>query len=119
MNAAVQPNLALILFLPWYAILGGLYWFYPRQPRTQARWWYDVAALAVTTLVSVASMHWCFRNADVSVGPMWKQILATSVSYGVFLAAMTAAFYGRRAIVIRPHQRRVGHPGSDLPTVTP
>lgn len=119
MNAAVQLNLALILFLPWYAILGGLYWFYPRQPRTQARWCYDLAALTVTTLVSVASMHWCYRNADVSVGPMWKQILATSVSYGVFLAAMTAAFYVRRALVIRPHHRRPGHTSSVLPPVTP
>lgn len=105
MNADIQLNLALILFLPWYAVLAGLYWFYPRQPRTLFRWSLDVAALTVTTLLSVASMQWSYLNADTSVGPMWKQILATSVSYGVFLSSMTVAFFVRRAWVIRPYQR--------------
>ncbi len=107
MTAGVQLNLALILFLPWYAILAALYWIYPRQPRTLARWSFDLIALALTTLLSIASMHWGYRSADVSVGPMWKQILATSVCYGVFLGAMTAAFFLRRACVIRPYQRCV------------
>ncbi|GAB1594639.1 hypothetical protein [Lysobacter claricitrinus] len=106
MNADVQLNLALILFLPWYSILAGLYWFYPRQPRTLTRWSFDVAALTATTLLSAASMQWGYLHADVSAGPMWKQILATSVCYGVFLAAMTAAFYLRRAWIIRPYDRR-------------
>ena len=33
MNPFVELNLALILFLPWFAILGVLYWMFPRQPR--------------------------------------------------------------------------------------
>lgn len=119
MNADVQLNLALILFLPWYAILAGLYWCYPRQPRTLARWSFDVVALASTTLLSILSMQWGYRNADVSVGPMWKQILATSVCYGVFLAAMATAFFLRRAWVVRPYQRRVQEDGAPLlPQVT-
>ena len=120
MNTDVQLNLALILFLPWYAILVGLYWFYPRQPRTLSRWSFDVSALTVTTLLSVASMQWAYRNADVSVGPMWKQILATSVCYGAFLAAMTTVFFLRRAWIIRPHQRRdrVAATTPNLPQVT-
>ncbi len=33
MAPAVELNLALLLFLPWFAILGTLYWWLPRQPR--------------------------------------------------------------------------------------
>ena len=41
-------DLALILFLPWIAILGVLYWFYPRSlEKTAARRRFDVTALAL------------------------------------------------------------------------
>ena len=33
MNPFIEFNLAAILFAPWFAILGVLYWVYPRQPR--------------------------------------------------------------------------------------
>ena len=101
MNEGVQLNLALILFLPWYAILGGLYWFYPRKPRTRARRLFDAGALALTLLSSVAAMHWGFLSADTSVGMLWKQVLATSVSYAAFLGAITAAFFLRRHLILR------------------
>ena len=71
MNPLVELNLALILFLPWYAILAVLFWLFPRQPRTFARKAFD--------------------SADPQYGHMWGQILATSLSYGVFLAAMAVA----------------------------
>ncbi|HEY0503069.1 MAG TPA: hypothetical protein VGD42_06185 [Lysobacter sp.] len=106
MDPAVELNLALVLFLPWYAILAGLYWFYPRQPRTLSRWGFDVAALAVAIAATVASMHWSFFTADTSFGAMWPQILATSVSYGVFLAAMTVAFFLRRRLITAPYLAR-------------
>jgi hypothetical protein len=102
MNPSVQINLALILFLPWYAILAGLYWFYPRQPRTARRRLFDVGALLLTTVQSIMDMRWGFLTADTSVGALWKQVLATSVSYGAFLAALTAAFFLRRQLIIRP-----------------
>lgn len=105
MSADVQLNLALILFLPWYAILACLYWFYPRQPRTLVRWSYDVAALTVTTLLSIISMQWGYLNADPHAGAIWKQVLATSVSYGVFLGSMTVVFFLRRHLLIRPYER--------------
>jgi hypothetical protein len=101
MNEGVQLNLALILFLPWYAILGGLYWFYPRQPRTRGRRLFDVGALVLTLLASVAAMHWGFLTADTSVGVLWKQVLATSVSYGAFMAALAAAFFLRGFLIRR------------------
>ena len=63
-----------------YAILAAVYWWYPRAPRTLARWSFDASALATTTLLSIASMHWSYGYADPSAGAIWKQVLATSVS---------------------------------------
>lgn len=100
MNELVQLNLAFILFLPWYAILAVLYWVFPRQPRTLARWGFDVASLTVAAVATVASTQWSFRNADTSIDAIWPQVLATAVSYGVFLGAMTAAFFLRRHFIV-------------------
>jgi hypothetical protein len=36
-SLASQPDLALLLFAPWFLILAVLYWVYPRQPRDGAR----------------------------------------------------------------------------------
>ncbi len=91
MNAQVELNLALILFLPWFAILAALYWIYPRQPRGPGRRLFDIAALALATALSVWGMHWGFLNADPDAGAIWKQVLATSVAYGLFLMVMTLA----------------------------
>lgn len=102
MNETVQLNLAVILFLPWYAILSVLYWVYPRQPRTLGRWCFDAASLAVATLATVASTQWSVLTADTTYGAMWPQILATALSYGVFLAAMTLAFFVRRRFITAP-----------------
>lgn len=91
MNPLVELNLALILFVPWYSILAVLFWVYPRQPRTSARKLFDTASLVLATGLSAWSMYWSFDVAGTQYGHMWQQILATSVSYGVFLAAMTLA----------------------------
>jgi hypothetical protein len=40
-------------------------------------------------------MHWGMYNADPHAGAIWKQVLATSVAYGLFLAVMTAALLAR------------------------
>jgi hypothetical protein len=113
MGDLVQLNLAVILFLPWYAILAVLYWVYPRQPRTRRRWCFDVGSLAIALLATVGSTQWSVLNADTSVDAIWPQVLATAVSYGVFLAVMTAAFLLRRRLVIasfRAHAARDGRP---------
>ena len=99
MNETVQLNLAFILFLPWYAILGALFWIFPRKPRTLGRWLFDVAALSIATLATIASTQWSFLYADTAVDAMWPQILATAVSYGVFLGVMTCAALVRRRVV--------------------
>ena len=104
MNQHIQINLALILFLPWYLILAWVYWAFPRQPRNALRRVFDFGSLALTVLASAASMHWSYLvgAADASAGPIWRQILATSVSYGVFLAVLAAAFVLRHRLLIAP-----------------
>ena len=97
MNALVELNLALILFLPWFLILSVLFWAYPQQPRGVARRVFDVVAIALSVVAFVYSIHWSFHTADPTYGGMWQQILATAVGYGVYLAVMTIAFFARAA----------------------
>ena len=97
MSLALQPDLALLLFAPWFLILAVLYWIYPRQPRDAARRLFDVAALAIALVAFVLTLHWAHAIADRGYGAMWPQILATSVGYGVFLAVLVVAIFVRRA----------------------
>ena len=101
MSPLVEVNLALILFLPWFLILGVLYWLYPRQPRTASRRVFDVVALALAAAGFVLSVQWAHASADPSFGRMWKQVFATSVGYGVFLTLLLAAFLLRRRWIAR------------------
>jgi hypothetical protein len=96
MNPLVELNLALILFIPWFAILGVLFWAYPRRPARPGRRLFDLASLALSLVAAFAGMYWSMENADASFGHMWAQVLASSVSYGAFLLVMTAAFFVRR-----------------------
>ncbi|QWP78075.1 hypothetical protein J5226_06675 [Lysobacter sp. K5869] len=95
MNPQVELNLALILFIPWFSILAWLFWAYPRQPRGAARTAFDSATLALAGAAAIWGMHWGMHNADPNAGAIWKQVLATSVAYGLFLAVMTAALIAR------------------------
>lgn len=97
MNPAVEINLPLLLFAPWFLILAVLYWIYPRQPRDAARRLFDVGALVIALIAFVAALHWAHGYADRRYGEMWPQVLATSVGYGVFLAVLVVAIYLRRA----------------------
>ena len=96
MNPLVELNLALILFLPWFLILGVLFWMYPRQPRPPARKWVDAGALALAVLAFVLAMHWGHGWADPGYGHMWRQIVATAASYAAFLGVLSIAFWWRR-----------------------
>ena len=84
MNPEIEFNLALVLFLPWFAILGALFWFYPRAPRHP--------------MLSWLAMRWGMLNADPAAGAIWKQVLATLLAYGVFLAVVTLAWIARGRI---------------------
>ncbi len=99
MNPTVAQNLALLLFLPWFLILGTLFWMYPRQPRGMRRVVFDLLSLAASVAAFLWSIHWAHAVADVSHGHMWGQILATAVGYGVFLAVLGVAFALRRRVL--------------------
>ena len=88
-----MPYLALILFLPWFLLMGALFRLFPRQPRDAARRRFDLAALAVAFVLSFGGMQWGYALglADVGSGAIWKQVLATLVAYGAFLAVMFIA----------------------------
>ena len=47
MPVSIQTDLAFILFLPAFCIVGALYCFYPRRPRGALRWIADLAVLAL------------------------------------------------------------------------
>lgn len=92
MHPQFELNLALILFLPWFVILGVLYWVYPRTPCTSARRLFDLASLVLATGVAVAGMWWGLSNADAQNDPIWRQILASLMVYGLFLLVLATAF---------------------------
>jgi hypothetical protein len=106
MNHQVELNLALILFLPWYLILAGLFWIYPRAPAAWARRGFDFASLALAILAAAAGTYWGFNHADPGWGGMWKQVLATSLSYGLFLGVLTLA------VLVRWRLLRAGRLGA-------
>ena len=102
-----MPYLALILFLPWFVILGVLFWLYPRAPRTAGRRTFDAITLLVAGSGSFYGMRWAYLTANTDVGTMWKQILATLIAYGVFLGVMTVALIVRHRL-LGTGVRRVG-----------
>ena len=95
MTAQIEVNLSLILFFPWFAILGVLFWVYPRKPRHLRRRLFDAASLAIALVVTVVAMQWSFYHADPNAGAIWKQVLATSIAYGFFLFVLMVAMFVR------------------------
>ena len=95
MSTGVQLNLAMILFAPWFAVLSVLFWRYPRQPRGPGRIAFDSIALTTATAAAFAGMYWGMAHADAGFGPMWKQVFATSLAYGLYLGVMAVALLAR------------------------
>ena len=95
MNSQIEVNLSLILFFPWFAILGVLFLVYPRKPRTLQRLLFDTASLVLALVATVVAMQWSFYNADPTAGAIWKQVLATSIAYGFFLFVLMLAMFIR------------------------
>ena len=91
-------DLALLLFLPWFAILGALYWFYPRTlERTPGRRRFDVTALALAFAASFVAGRWGFAIASTTIeaGPIWRQVLASLLAYKAFLVVIACAWAWR------------------------
>ncbi len=91
--------LSLILFLPAFLILGGLFVLFPRQPRARSRYVFDGITLLLALIGSVAAMRWAFFHADHSVGAIWPQVLATLFAYGVFITILLIALIARRVLL--------------------
>ena len=60
--------LSLLLFLPWFLLLGSLYWLFPRQPRTARRRLFDGTTLVLAFALSIVSMLWGYRIGVVQPG---------------------------------------------------
>lgn len=117
MNPLIELNLALILLLPWFAILAVLFWLYPRGPKTRKRWWFDASSLVLAIVAAALGTYWSYDNADPFWGGMWKQILASTISYGLFLLVMTAAFFLRRKYILANPGRATKQSHSLKPTL--
>ena len=98
-----MPYLAVILFLPWFLLLGALFWLFPRQPRNSRRKAFDIATLVIAFVLSFMGMQWGYALglADVGTGAIWKQVLATLVAYGAFLLVLTIAVVVRSVFLSR------------------
>ena len=91
-------DLAIILFLPWFLILGALYWYYPRTlPRTPDRRRFDLTLLAIAFAASFVAGRWGYAIASTSIeaGPIWRQVLASLLVYKAFLAVIAGAWAWR------------------------
>jgi ABC-type branched-subunit amino acid transport system permease subunit len=96
-NPFVELHLALILFMPWFAILGGLFWFVPREPRTRARRVFDITTYVVAIAAFILAVRWGYAVARPTgtAGNIWHQVVATATGYGVFLGVMLLAWVVR------------------------
>lgn len=94
------PLLALILFTPWFVVVGTLFWMYPRQPRHAARRRFDAGVLLLALAAFVLATWWGFRHADPG-HHLWPQVLATSLGYGAYLLVMGAGYGLRRRRMAR------------------
>ncbi len=99
--------LTLLLFLPWFGLLGTLFWCYPRQPRDRARRLFDTATLLLALGLSIAGMLWGYADGGVEAGErsIWRHVLAVLYAYGGFLAVLAIAIplrgrwlQGRRSV---------------------
>ncbi len=104
MNPTVESVLAFILFFPVFAIIAVLYCVYPRSPRSALRLFMDLVVLVVAAWLSILAMRWGFAAATGVAGQLWRQIVASLLAYGVFLAIVCIAL-PLRALVFRRLRR--------------
>jgi hypothetical protein len=94
--------LALLLFSPWFAVLGWAYWRYPqRQVAAGNTRRFDAVVLLAAVLLSAAAMRWTYRMHFEDAGTMWPQVLATLAGYHVFLLVLVAAWLLRGTLYAR------------------
>ncbi len=110
--------LSLLLFLPWFLLLGSLYWLFPRQPRTARRRLFDSTTLVLAFALSIVSMLWGYRIGVVQpgAGPIWPQVLAVLYAYGAFGGGVVGPVWRRPVCALRPDCPVVPAAGRHYPT---
>ena len=98
MSEVLAFYLPLLLFVPWFGVLGALFWFYPRQPAGRVRRIYDLATLVTSLLVCLLAAWLAFGMADTESAPIWPQVLASLYVYAGFLAVLLIAWPLRRSV---------------------
>ena len=108
MNPSIETGLAFILFLPVFSIIGVLYCAFPRRPRGVWRLPVDLLVLVVAATLSVFAMREGYHAAAGIAGALWKQIVATLLAYGTFLAIVCIALALRSWLWRRTRPRSCG-----------
>lgn len=91
-----MPNLALLLFAPWFAILSWTFWNYPGSHAIgRGRRRFDLTTLAIALLLSAVAMRWAYFQSDAATGTLWPQVIATLAAYHVFLVVLAFAWFLR------------------------
>jgi hypothetical protein len=91
-----MPNLAIILFAPWFAILGWAFWQYPKSHgRGPGRLRFDLIVLALALVASIVAMRWSYFLPFGDAGPLWPQVIATLAAYHAFLFVLVAGWFLR------------------------
>ena len=102
----LETGLAMLLFLPTFAIIAGLYLAFPRVPRPRWRLALDLFVVLAAAAASAAAMSWGFRIATGVGGAIWRQLLATLLAYAAFAVVIVAGLVVRSALwrrVVRQH----------------
>lgn len=88
--------LALILFLPWFAVVGGVFWLLPREvPRSAGRSRFDAIALLLAFAVSAIGMVLGLDTDATGHHPIWKQVMACLYAYAGFIGVLAVALFVR------------------------
>lgn len=94
-------NLALILLLPWFAILTWVYWTFPRSlTRRGTRRRFDAAVLLLAISASFLGMRWGILRISLDAAAISKPMLAAVLAGGAFLLVL-ALSAGLRALLFR------------------
>jgi hypothetical protein len=88
--------LAFLLLLPWFIVLGTLYWLWPIKAKRKYSRLFDILMLLLAAMFSVTAMFLGLSTADTGCGDLWPQILASLFAYKAFLLVLAAAVWLQR-----------------------